>query len=165
MLHFKLETAHRQDTADSMPMVQFSQATQEDLEALVAIRITAMRESLEHLGRFDPVRARERFAQTYEPACTRKIIHENKLVGFVVAKKISGALLLDHLYILPVSQGQGIGTHVLSVVFQEATALGLPVRVGALRGSRSNNFYTRHGFHLVERAEFDNYYLRAQSVA
>ncbi|EHR70687.1 putative acetyltransferase [Burkholderiales bacterium JOSHI_001] len=148
-----------------MPKVQFSQAVPEDLDALVNIRVTAMRESLESIDRFDPVRAKERFANTYDPACTRKIIHRNELVGFVVTKKTEGALLLDHLYVLPESQGQGIGAQVLSIVFNEADALGLPVRVGALRGSRSNNFYARHGFRLVEQAEFDNYYLRAQSVA
>ncbi|RMN79860.1 hypothetical protein ALQ56_05513, partial [Pseudomonas syringae pv. papulans] len=35
----------------------------EDFETLVAIRIEAMRESLERVGRFDPVRARERFRE------------------------------------------------------------------------------------------------------
>jgi hypothetical protein len=33
----------------------------EDFEALLALRVTAMRESLERIGRFDPGRARARF--------------------------------------------------------------------------------------------------------
>jgi hypothetical protein len=43
------------------PAVTFEQALATDAEALVQLRIAAMRESLEHLARFDPVRARERF--------------------------------------------------------------------------------------------------------
>ena len=34
-----------------------------DFDVMLAIRIGAMRESLERLGRFDPARARERLAQ------------------------------------------------------------------------------------------------------
>ena len=35
-----------------------------DFDAMLAIRIEALRESLERLGRFDPVHARERLAQS-----------------------------------------------------------------------------------------------------
>ncbi|MGS0759027.1 GNAT family N-acetyltransferase, partial [Roseateles sp. GG27B] len=69
-------------------------------------------------------------------------------------------LLLNHLYIHPLAQGQGIGTAVLAQVFAAADAQALPVRVGALRGSRSNDFYVQQGFKIVEQAEFDNYYVR-----
>lgn len=48
----------------------------------------------------------------------------------------------------------------LDAVFAEADALGLPIRVGALKDSASNRFYQRHGFQLAEQAEWDNYYLR-----
>jgi len=39
------------------------------------------------------------------------------------------------------------------------------MRVGALRDSDSNRFYARHGFQLVERGEFDNYYVRSSQNA
>lgn len=42
-------------------IVTFCAAEAADAEALVALRIRALRESLERLGRFDPVRSRERF--------------------------------------------------------------------------------------------------------
>src|SRR5437660_5430228 len=48
-------------------------ATADDFEALVALRIAAMRESLERIGRFDPARARERFAAGFDPARTRHV--------------------------------------------------------------------------------------------
>ena len=50
-------------------------------------------------------------------------------------------------------------------LFAEADVHGRAIRVGALRESDSNRFYTRHGFELVERAEWDNYYLRRTARA
>jgi GNAT superfamily N-acetyltransferase len=140
--------------------ISLAPATEHDFEALVAIRVEAMRESLERIGRFDPLRARERFRSGFEPEHTRYIVVSTEKVGFLVTKPQAHHLLLDHFYVKPGHQGHGIGAKVLQQVFTEAAALGLPVRVGALRESDSNRFYTRHGFQLVEQAEFDNYYLR-----
>jgi hypothetical protein len=48
----------------AQPSITLTTAAAEDFEALVALRIDAMRESLERIGRFDPARARERFPPT-----------------------------------------------------------------------------------------------------
>jgi GNAT superfamily N-acetyltransferase len=138
-------------------------ASEADFEHLVELRIEAMRESLERIGRFDPIRARERFRLGFLPASTRHIVLEERRVGFFVTKHQEDHLLLDHLYIKPSHQGLGIGTEILRAVFREADLLSLPIRVGALRESDSNRFYERHGFHLTEQSEFDNYYIRSAS--
>ncbi|AUO47930.1 GNAT family N-acetyltransferase [Pseudomonas ogarae] len=147
-------------TPHQNPPVILVPAQQSDSEDLAGIRIEAMRESLERVGRFDPVRARERFLGGFEPRYTRHIEVSGKRVGFVVVKPFSHELLLDHLYIRPCAQGSGIGAAVLDHLFNEADAAALPVRVGALKESASNRFYTRHGFQFVESSEFDNYYVR-----
>ena len=142
------------------PTVEFVAAQPEDAEALVTLRIEAMRESLERIGRFDPARARERFLSGFSAPHTRHVVVAGERVGFVVVKPKDGALLLDHLYVRPGSQGQGVGASVLADLFVQADAAGMPVRVGALRDSDSNRFYVRMGFRLVEQGEFDNYYVR-----
>jgi len=141
--------------------LSFAPATKSDAEQLVALRIAAMRESLERIGRFDPQRARERFLESFDPAVTRHILQDGQRVGFVVARPHADYLFLNHLYIMPGFQGRGIGAWTLQAVFAEADALGLPVKVGALRGSDSNRFYHRHGFVLTLEDEFDRYYVRA----
>lgn len=146
--------------ADQHSTVVLCAASNNDLEDLVAIRIEAMRESLERLGRFNPERARERFLSGFDAGSTRRIEVAGKLVGFVVLKDHQSELLLDHLYVIPAAQGTGIGAKVLKQVFKEADEIGRPIRVGALKESASNRFYTRHGFVLVESGEFDHYYLR-----
>jgi GNAT superfamily N-acetyltransferase len=119
-----------------------------------------MKESLERIGRFDPQRARDRFLSGFTPACTRHIYVDESCIGFVTVKPDNEGLLLDHLYITPEKQKGGIGTAVLKEIFKEADERGLSIRVGALKGSDSNRFYMRHGFQLVERGEWDNYYVR-----
>ena len=136
-------------------------ACEDDFESLVALRIEAMRESLERIGRFDATRARERFRATFDPGVTQHVVVEGRRVGFVAVKRMEDHWLLDHLYIRPSQQGAGVGAAVLKIVFAQADAAGMPIRVGALRESDSNRFYERHGFRLIERAEFDNYYLRS----
>jgi DNA topoisomerase IB len=58
-------------------------ADSEDFEALLALRIEAMRESLERIGRFDLARVRERFQSGYSVEHTRHIKVEGKRVGFL----------------------------------------------------------------------------------
>ncbi|WP_248749812.1 GNAT family N-acetyltransferase [Pseudomonas sp. MWU15-20650] len=150
-------------TPDQTAPVIWVVAQPSDVDHLVAIRIEAMRESLERVGRFDPVRARERFLSGFEAQNTHYIEVSGERVGFVVVKHHHNELLLDHLYVTPSAQGSGIGSAVLMQIFKEADAAALPVKVGALKESASNRFYTRHGFQFVESSEFDNYYVR-QSV-
>ncbi|MFC7409212.1 GNAT family N-acetyltransferase [Hydrogenophaga atypica] len=145
--------------------LSFVPVAPQDASELADLRVEAMRESLERVGRFDPVRARERFLSSFTPENTRHIVRSGSRVGFVVVKQQGEGLLLDHLYIRPRHQGQGIGAAALEQVFAEADASGKPVRVGALKGSDSNRFYARHGFELVERGEFDNYYMRPSKNA
>ncbi|MFA6312952.1 MAG: GNAT family N-acetyltransferase [Sterolibacterium sp.] len=147
------------------PRLTFAAVQPNDFEALVAIRIEAMRESLERIGRFDPVRARERFRSGFSPEHTCRVLVDGECVGFVVVKPQDDGLLLDHLYVQPRSQRRGIGAAVLAHLFAEADASKLPMRVGALRDSDSNRFYARHGFQLIERGESDNYYVRPSQNA
>lgn len=127
----------------------------------MAIRIAAMRESLERIGRFHPQRARDRFLSGFDPARTRHVLLDGQRVGFVVVRPQDDGLLLDHLYVAPQAQGRGVGAAVMAGVLADADARGLPVRVGALRGSDANRFYVRCGFELVEQGEWDNLYRRA----
>ena len=150
-------------TPDQNSPIILVQAQESDLDDLVAIRIEAMRESLERVGRFDPVRARERFVSGFEARTTRYIEASGERVGFVVVKHHHNELLLDYLYVRPGAQGSGVGAAVLTQIFKEADAAALPIKVGALKESASNRFYIRHGFQFIESSEFDHYYVR-QSI-
>jgi len=75
--------------------------TQPDADTLVAVRIAAMRESLERIGRFDPQRALERFLAPFDPALCRLLELDGVQSGLILFRPQEDHWLLDHLYILP----------------------------------------------------------------
>lgn len=143
----------------SSEKIDFGEVVEEDFEELVIFRIQAMRESLERANRFDANRVRERLRSNFNPRHTKWILLRGIKVGFFAAS-FKDAIHLEHLYVLPEFQSKGIGRHVLEALFLEADARQALITVGALRESRSNDFYKKNGFELTKSAEFDNYYVR-----
>jgi GNAT superfamily N-acetyltransferase len=140
--------------------VTLTQTTEHDAEYLITLRIAAMRESLERIGRFSPERARNRLLESFVPEYTRHIVVDGVKIGFVMIRPNEEGLYLDHLYIHPNFQNRGFGSMVLEILFEEADEANLPIKVGALKLSDSNRFYLVHGFELVEEGEWDNFYIR-----
>ncbi|MPS81520.1 MAG: GNAT family N-acetyltransferase [Achromobacter sp.] len=139
---------------------RYTPAAASDFDALADIRALAMRASLERVGRYDPERSRARLAANFHPDCTWWIERGGQRVGFYTLRPDGPGLRLDHLYVAPAAQGQGLGGRVLQTILRDADSRGLPVSVGALRGSDSNRFYRRHGFVQTAEAEWDIDYLR-----
>ena len=145
--------------------ITLQQVNAEDAASLADLRVVAMQPSLEAVGRFDPRRARARFLDMFTPEFTRQILRAGERVGFVVVRSAGDDLLLDHLYLSPGAQGQGIGAAALKTVIAEARAARKTLRVSALKQSRSNDFYVRHGFELAQETEWDNHYVLRRSEA
>ena len=133
-----------------------------DFDAMVALRIRAMRPSLEALGRFDAERARQRLLDTFSPPHMRHLVQAGRRVGFMTLQPDAalGSLDLVHLYIEPPHQGRGLGAWALDVAKSRADLLRLPLTLGALKDSPANAFYVRHGFDVTERREWDVQYRR-----
>lgn len=144
--------------------MEYVNAFESDGSALAEIRATAMKPSLIALGRFDENRVRTRFLETFEPNDTWKIIDNEELLGFFVVRIRSDHHYLDHLYIKPEHQNRKLGKSVVEKIVLDASLQKLPVRVGALRGSRSNNFYVKNGFQKTHEDEFDIYYEHTAST-
>jgi GNAT superfamily N-acetyltransferase len=140
--------------------LRFTPAAEADFEALLALRIDAMRDSLERLGRFDPDRARERLRGTFRPECTWHIEADGDRIGFYCLRPDGEGLRLDHLYVHPCAQGRGVGGQVLRRILRDADRDRQAVTLSALRGSDSNRFYRRHGFVQTGEGEWDIEYLR-----
>jgi len=138
----------------------FEPTSVDDFEILVELRIDAMRESLETIGRFNRERSVERFRSSFSPENTKIIRRGKDLAGFITVSEKEDHFYLDHLYIDPKLQSLGIGSKVLKGLIETSEKKGLPVRLGALRSSKSNDFYKRHGFVVSSEDEFDIYYER-----
>ena len=122
-----------------------------DFEAMLSLRIEALRESLERLGRFNPDVARARLKSQFRPEWMHHLIVDGERVGYFTVEPREGELRLHHLYLRPQTQGQGVGAWVL----EQIKSQGLPITLAALRESRANDFYRRHGFKVVEEQDFD----------
>lgn len=143
--------------------ITFSGVTATDFDELVALRIAAMRDSLERVGRFDPERARERLRNSFYPEHTDFVVLDGQRIGFYTFRPAGDGFHLDHLYIHPASQSCGVGSHVIRHLLSRSDALRMPVHLGALRESPSNRFYQRHGFVPTAEDDWDIHYLRTPS--
>lgn len=122
-----------------------------DFEAMLALRIEALRESLTRLGRFNPDVARARLKSQFRPEWMQHLVVDGERVGYFTVEPRGGELRLHHLYLRPAAQGQGLGAWVVDRLKAE----GRPITLAALRESRANDFYRRHGFRVVADQEVD----------
>ncbi len=117
-----------------------------------------LKQCLQAASRFDPERARNRFLNSFQALDTKIIYVEEKIVGFFVVRKKAAHLYLDHLYIIATFQGRGIGRRIIHDLKDTATAASLPIRLLALNGSPSNEFYKSCGFEFVSADQLDTLY-------
>ena len=135
-------------------MLNLQAVSAQDFDAMHELRMAAMRESLERLGRFDPERSRARLAAGFEPPHMRHICRGEERIGFLTLVPEGEALNLKHLYLRPGQQGQGVGAWAMSWV----KGHGRDVTLNALKQSDANRFYLRHGFVQTSEDELDIQY-------
>ncbi|MDO8801943.1 GNAT family N-acetyltransferase [Phenylobacterium sp.] len=138
----------------------FHPASPADLETLVALRIAALRESLERVGRFTPERARARFIESFRPEHTRLIRVGEALAGCVAFGPREPGWEIEHFYLDPAFQGAGLGGAVMAALLAEVDSAGREVRLTVLRDSPANRFYARFGFEETGREGVDIFYRR-----
>ena len=139
---------------------RFRNATEEDFEPLLAIRIDVMREHLERVFRYKPSRARRIFREHFAEPGMRAIMIGDELGGCVAFRKGADAIKLDSFYLHRRHHNSGLGATILKVLLAEADAAGLPVRLDVLTGSKADRFYLRHGFVKLREDEIEGEYER-----
>jgi GNAT superfamily N-acetyltransferase len=145
--------------------ILFSPAREADFEPLLALRMLALRESLERVGRFDPARGRARFRDGFSPEHTL-LIHDDGVFAGCVTVRDEGPreTWLENLYLRPGIQGRGVGARAMAAILARTDAEGRTVRLSVLIGSPANRFYVRLGFVETHREDVDIYYARAPSA-
>lgn len=124
-----------------------------DIDWLVELRAVVLRPDLERLGRFDHVRVRERMRAGFAPEWTRVIVSDGSEVGSITTRPDGDVRWIEHFYLSPTVQGQGIGSAVLQTVLNESPP-GV-IRLDVLRGSAARRLYERFGFVADEEDEID----------
>lgn len=128
-----------------------------DLEDLVEIRAIVMRPDLERLGRYDAHRVRQRLRDSFFPEHTRIIEVGGELAGSIAVRPADDRRWLEHFYLAPHHQGQGLGSAVLRSVLDQA---GATVWLNVLQGSPARKLYERHGFVVDSEDSVDLFMVR-----
>ena len=68
------------------------------------MRAVALRSDLERLGRFDPVRVRQRILSAFDPALTTIVLVDGREVGCIAVRPDAGSLWIEHFYLAPTSK-------------------------------------------------------------
>lgn len=141
-----------------MNNIRYESSSRQDGAELAELRALAMKPALVALNRFDEHRVRHRFLDNFSPENTTRLFADTRLIGFYVVTEKKDHHYLDHLYVHPDFHNLKIGSVVIERIKQQAQSVGLPIHLGALRGSKANDFYRRHGFIKTHEEEFDIYY-------
>ena len=138
----------------------WSSAFSDDGVGIAELRAVVLRPSLERLGRYDAVRVREYFLSAFVPAHTRVLRAPEGVVGSIALRGAVDGTWIEHLYLHPRLQGQGLGTAVLTAVTASADVTGTTLRLNVLQGSDARRLYERHGFTLDHEDTVDVYLRR-----
>ncbi|WP_409061398.1 GNAT family N-acetyltransferase [Streptomyces sp. SYP-A7185] len=131
-----------------------------DVEPLAELRATVMRPDLERLGRFDEVRVRQRFRNSFCAPDTSVIVTDGALAGCVALRPAEDCQWLEHFYLDPALQGRGIGSAVLRALLDRTDAAGDLVRLNVLQGSAARRLYERLGFRVEDEDPVDVFMAR-----
>lgn len=131
-----------------------------DVEPIVELRAVAMRPDLVRLGRFDEHRVRQRFRDAFVPRHTSIILADGAFAGCVAVRPAEDGQWLEHFYLAPGLQGQGLGSAVLRRMLERTDADGLVVRLNVLQGSAARRLYERHGFTMETEDAVDVFMVR-----
>lgn len=121
------------------------QSTRSDASWMAELRAVVMRPDLERLGRFDPVRVRQRFLGGFDPSHTFVIDVDDAPAGLIAVRPETDAQWIEHFYLHPRHQGQGLGGEILRLVIAEHRD-DRPFRINVLQGSPARRLYERNGF-------------------
>ncbi|GII42048.1 GNAT family N-acetyltransferase [Planotetraspora phitsanulokensis] len=150
----------RPDTAVPATGWVLRSAVTADIEVLVELRATVMRPDLERLGRYDEHRVRQRLRDSFSPQYTSIIMVGRELAGCVTVRPAEDRQWLEHFYLAPDRQGQGLGSAVLRTVLEGADAQGMAVGLNVLQGSAARRLYERHGFAVEAEDPVDVFMVR-----
>lgn len=131
-----------------------------DAAWIAELRAVVMRPDLERLGRWDPRRVRERFLNAFQPEHTFVITVGGQEAGVIAVRPDADAQWIEHFYLAPAFQRQGLGARVLQQVMGEMRD-HRPFRLNVLQGSSARSLYERHGFVLETQDPVDIFMVAA----
>ena len=134
-------------------------AVERDAHWIAELRAVALRTDLERLGRFDPIRVRQRFLAAFEPALTQVVLVDGQEAGSIAVRPEADSRWIEHFYLAPDLQGRGVGSRVLRQLLTDHGSQRT-FRLNVLQGSRARALYERNGFVVESEDPVDVFMVR-----
>ena len=127
-------------------MIDLRPTDEDDRELLWRIQSTSMRPAVEATWGWDEAFQRSYFEEHYGTVPLQIIRLNGQDAGMLSYEVRPDHLFLRNVALLPMFQGQGIGTKVIRTIMAEAAGRRLPLRLQVLRANRARELYERLGF-------------------
>ncbi len=138
-----------------MPTFKLRTANIDDREFAYAAKRAAMKDYVEAVWVWNESDQRLRFDRRFNEAEIQVISVSGTDVGILDTEVTSDHFHLHGLFLLPEHQNKRIGRSVVSKIFEEASALNLPVRLQCLKQNpRAVRFYSLLGFRQSGETEY-----------
>jgi GNAT superfamily N-acetyltransferase len=112
---------------------------------IAELRAVVLRHDLDRLGRFDPVRVRRRFLDSFRSELTQVIEVDGRSAGSITVRPEPDSVWIEHFYLEPAFHSKGLGGSVLREVMARYVDQR-PFRLNVLQGSAARRLCERHGF-------------------
>lgn len=134
-----------------MEGLKFRKAEATDSEFVFAVKKAAFREYVEQIWGWDDTYQKDLHNRRFASQDLRIIQFCGTDVGFLSTSSTSDTLKVDQIYILPESQGRGIGSMCMKGIISDASLERKPVTLQVLKiNTRATAFYQRLGFTIVD---------------
>ena len=126
--------------------VSLRPATESDYDYLWWLHGATMRTYVEAIWGWDEAVQRQLFDDRFDPARMEIIESAGQAVGYISVERRRGFIFLSAIEVAPDFQSQGIGTHLIRDLQDEAERQGIPLRLRVLKGNPARRLYERLGF-------------------
>jgi ribosomal protein S18 acetylase RimI-like enzyme len=128
-------------------------ATQADCEFLYELKKACLKEYVAATWGWDESYQKSHFSHHFKPANSQIIVVEGYDVGQLSVENHPGEIYIGGIYILPIYQGQGLGTTILRDLIAQARIQQSTIRLQVLRVNPARQLYERLGFRIVAQNE------------
>jgi ribosomal protein S18 acetylase RimI-like enzyme len=135
-----------------------------DLPFCQRITHETMRWIVEQLFGWDEDQQVEKFAKQWNVDEVRIITVATEDAGWLQTATVEDAVFLKQIYLDRPFQRQGIGTHVIQIVLEEAQRHSKAVTLGVVKINPARRLYERLGFRTAGEDEY-KFYMRREADA
>jgi ribosomal protein S18 acetylase RimI-like enzyme len=132
--------------------IEYLQATNDDIDYLVDLRIQTMSEHLRKSSVFQSgPKLRERVLYRFD--CARIIVINGERAGLLKVVKEGEEWELSQIQLLGKYQRKGIGEEIIRNIIHEANQKGAHIKLSVLKANPARRLYERLGFVVIRENE------------